>query len=58
MVPRIIEMLIAFILINVSWFVRIMIIQGDTSLKEFKVLTIIVNIAFVMFAVIYIAGGI
>lgn len=56
MLTRLLLVLILFVILNIGSFVRLQIFQNSISSKEFKVFMIIFNIAFLIFAVLYVMG--
>ena len=56
MLSRILIFFVGLIIINIGSFIRIQLIQRDTSWKEFKIYIIILNIAYVILMTLYIMG--
>lgn len=48
--------IVVFAIINIGSFVRLQIFQNSISWKEFKVYMIIINVIYILFALLYIAG--
>lgn len=56
MICKLMLVIVVLIIINIGSFIRLQIFQNSITSKEFKVFMIIMNVAYLIFVILYLIG--